>query len=76
MHGIKEEKELTDGRLLMCVMDILKHINGNDSYLMHPFIVVSLPIMRFSYHYSNRLHEILTKMRSKDGQVSLLNYKE
>ena len=78
VHGTKEEKELTDGRLLMCLIDILKHIDNGDSFisLMHPFIEVREPVMGFGYHYSNGLHEILTKMRSNDDQVSLLNYKE
>ena len=82
VHGTTAEKELTDGRLLLCFMDFLKN-NFNEDIFMNLEGPIANPLINqlpFAYHldsgFFRTLHEILIKLRSNDGQVSLLNYKE
>ena len=72
--GTKAEEELTDGRLLMCLMDMLKHVDDETSFMIHPFIVGNALGFTSFYNSYEKLSEILTKMRSVDGKFSLLNY--
>ena len=75
IHGTTAEEELTDGRLLLCLMDLMTHIGELSVYSTHPLIKLgsALGFNDLGSVYEP-LQKILTTMRSNDGHVSLLNY--
>ena len=76
VHGTKAEEELTDGRLLMCLIVMLKVFDHGEEYLSHPFGVKGFKhYILYKHYYHDKYQKILNKMQSNVGQVRLLNYR-
>ena len=72
VHGTPAEEELSDGRLLLCLIDMLQCLDRVDVY--HPLIQVQ-PLYIYTEHLllKEKFPSILAKMQSFTGEVSLLN---